>query len=153
MLDNRNSHQLPVFSFQEVVQQRLDLCLRRFRPVALNEAPAAQYDLMTDLQHANMFKVFSDMLRSESLRIQQSKSATFGYLPMMTVATLVVLNTESFCERVLSCLKLVVSDLHVSLKAEEIRMLVMLRMNHGFMEYMRSSYPGHSIVGIQNPSP
>jgi len=118
--------------------------------VVLNEAPAAQYDLMTDLQHANMFKVFSDMLRSESLRIQQSKSATFGYLPMMTVATLVVLNTESFCERVLSCLKLVVSDLHVSLKTEEIRMLVMLRINHGFMEYMRSSYPGHSIVGIQN---
>ena len=72
---------------------------------------------------------------------------------------------------VLSCVKLVVSDLHVSLKAEEIRMLVMLRMNREFMEYMRASYPGnsrvsdtplssypgftweclrHSIVGIQN---
>jgi len=35
----------------------------------------------------------------------------------------------------------VVSDLHVSLKAEEIRMMVMLRMNHEFMEYMRVSYP------------
>ena len=44
-------------------------------------------------------------------------------------------------ERVLSCLKLVVSDLHVSLKTEEIRILVMFRMNHGFMEYMRASYP------------
>ena len=40
-----------------------------------------------------------------------------------------------------SCVKLVVSDLHVSLKAEEIRMLVMLRMKREFMEYMRSSYP------------
>ena len=60
---------------------------------------------------------------------------------MMTVATLGALNAESFCERVLSCVKLVVSDLHVSLKAEEIRMLVMLRMNRNFMEYMRSSYP------------
>jgi hypothetical protein len=29
----------------------------------------------------------------------------------------------------------------VSLKAEEIRMLVILRMNHEFMEYMRVSYP------------
>jgi hypothetical protein len=47
----------------------------------------------------------------------------------------------SFCERVLSCVKLVVSDLHVSLKPEEIRMLVMIRMNHEFMEYMRASYP------------
>ena len=60
---------------------------------------------------------------------------------MMTVATLGALNAESFCERVLSCVKLVVSDLHVSLKADEIRMLVMLRMNREFMEYMRVSYP------------
>ena len=48
----------------------------------------------------------------------------------------------------MSCVKLVVSDLHkhvnllgLSLKAEEIHMLVMLRMNHEFMEYMRVSYP------------
>ena len=60
---------------------------------------------------------------------------------MMTVATLGSLNAEWFCECVLSCVKLVVSDLHVSLKAEEIRMLVMLRMNREFMEYMRASYP------------
>ena len=60
---------------------------------------------------------------------------------MTTVTTLGVLNTESFCERVLSCVKLVVSDFHVSLKADEIRMLVMFRMNHEFMEYMRVSYP------------
>jgi hypothetical protein len=96
---------------------------------------------MADLFHTNMFKVLSDMLRSESLRIQQCKSAKFGYLPMMTVATLGTLNAESFCESVLSCLKLVFSDLHVRLKAEEIRMLVMIRMNREFMEYMRTSSP------------
>jgi hypothetical protein len=60
---------------------------------------------------------------------------------MMTVTTLDVLNTESFCECVLSCVKLVVSDLHVSLKTEEIHMFVILRMNHEFMEYMRENYP------------
>ena len=60
---------------------------------------------------------------------------------MMAVATLGALNAESFCERVLSYVKLVVSDLHVSLKPSEIRMLVMLRMNLGFMEYMRKTYP------------
>ena len=37
--------------------------------VGLNEAPDPQYDLMTDLLHADMFKVISDMLRSETLRI------------------------------------------------------------------------------------
>ncbi len=53
--------------------------------------------LMADLLHADMFKVLSDMLRSEALLIQRGKSAKFGYLPMMTVATLGALNTESFC--------------------------------------------------------
>ncbi len=100
-----------------------------------------QYDLMADLLDADMFKVYSDMLRSETLRIQQRKPAKFGYLPMMAVAVLAALNAESFCERVLSCVKLVVSDLHVSLKADDIRMLVMLRMNREFLEYMRASYP------------
>ena len=60
---------------------------------------------------------------------------------MRTVATLGVLNAESFCERILSSVNLVVSDLHVSLKPSEIRMLVMFRMNHGFIEYMRKTYP------------
>jgi len=50
------------------------------------------------------------MLRSESLRLQRGLSAMFEYLPMMAVATLGALNSESLCERVLSCVKLVVSD-------------------------------------------
>ena len=33
------------------------------------------------------------------------------------------------------------SDLHVSLKVEEIHMLVMLHMNREFIQYMRTSYP------------
>jgi hypothetical protein len=109
--------------------------------MGLNEDPGPQCDLMTDLLHVDMFKVISDMLWSEDLRIQEGKSAKFGYLPMMTVTTLGALNTESFCECVLSCVKFVVSDLHVCLKVEEIRMLVMLRMNREFREYMRVSYP------------
>ena len=96
---------------------------------------------MADLLHVDMFKVLSDVLRTEAVLIQRGKSGKFGYLPMMAVATLGALNAESFCERVLSCVKLVVSDLHVSLKVEEIHMLVILRMNHEFMEYMTVSYP------------
>jgi hypothetical protein len=56
--------------------------------VVLNEAPAPQYDLMADLLHADMFKVLSHMLRSESLLIQRGKSAKFGYLSMMSVTKL-----------------------------------------------------------------
>jgi hypothetical protein len=55
---------------------------------------------------------------------------------MMVVTTLGALNAESFCERVWSCVKLVVSDLLVSLKAEEIHVIVMLQMNREFMEYL-----------------
>jgi hypothetical protein len=97
-------------------------------------------DVRENLEHVGVKEVFlflldpedlSDMLRSEDLRIQKDKSAKFGYLSMMSVTTLGALNTESFChgECVLSCVKLVVSDLHVCLKSKEIHMLVMIRMN------------------------
>ncbi len=119
--------------------------------VGLNETPSPQYDLMSDLLHVDMFKVISDMLRSEDLRIQQDKSAKFGYLPMMTVTTLGVFNAESFCERVLSCVKLVVSGLHMSLKVEEIHILVMFQMNHEFMEYMRVTHPDTPLSEFKVP--
>ena len=93
--------------------------------VVLNDPPPGQYDLITNLLDTSMFKVYSDMMTSESLLIQQRKPTKFGYLLMMTVVTMGVLNTESFCESVWSCLKLVVSDLHVCLKTDEIRILVM----------------------------
>jgi len=86
-----------------------------------------------------MFKLYADMLKSDKQRVKGGQPANFGYLPIMPVATLGSLNAVSFCERVLSCVKLVVSDLHVRLKPSEIRMLVMLRMNRGFMEYMRKT--------------
>jgi hypothetical protein len=70
---------------------------------------------------------------------------------MVSAVTLGALNAESFCERVLSCVKLVVSDLHVSLKSEEIHMLVMFRMNHEFMEYMRSTYPDTPLSEFKSP--
>jgi hypothetical protein len=57
---------------------------------------------MADLLHVDMFKVLSDVLRTEAVLIQRGKSGKFGYLPMMAVATLGALNAESFCERVLS---------------------------------------------------
>ena len=50
------------------------------------------------------------------------------------------MNAESFCERILSCASLLVTDLHTSLDHEEVRMLTMLRMNKSLMEYMRKEY-------------
>ncbi len=74
--------------------------------VVLNDPPAAQYDLIVDFLDTNMFKLYSDMMGSQTLLIHQRKTTKFGYLPMMTV----------------------------SLKTDEIRMFVILRMNREFME-------------------
>ncbi len=65
--------------------------------------------------------------------------AQFGYLPRMALANIDVMNAESFCERILSCASLVVTDLHTSLDHEEV-MLTMLRMNKSLMEYIRKEY-------------
>ena len=51
------------------------------------------------------------------------------------------LNAESFCERALSCANLVVTDGNTLLGDEEVEMLVILRMNRKFMEFMRTNYP------------
>jgi hypothetical protein len=66
--------------------------------------------------------------------------AQFGYLPRMSLANIDAMNAESFCERILSCAGLVVTDLHTSLDHDEVRMLTMLRMNKYRLEYMRNEY-------------
>ena len=62
--------------------------------------PDAQYDLITDLLDADMFKVYEDMLKSDKPRVKGGQSVKFGYLSMMSVATLSDLNAEFFCESV-----------------------------------------------------
>ena len=52
------------------------------------------------------------------------------------------MNTESFCERTLSCASLIVTDLHTILSREDVRILTMLRMNVSLMEYMVQEYDG-----------
>jgi hypothetical protein len=46
-----------------------------------------------------------------------------------------------FCERVLSCANTVLTDGNTLLSDEEVEMLVVLRMNKSFMEFMRQNYP------------
>jgi hypothetical protein len=78
-----------------------------------------------------------------------SQQSSDIYAPMMSVTNLGDLNVESFYERVLSCVKLVVSDLLVSLKAEEIHMCHGPDKSrvHGVHE---GELQRHSIVEIQN---
>ena len=73
---------------------------------------------------------------------KENKGGKFGYLPLMmgcSVGQLGALNAESFAERVNSEAKLLVDDKNTSLADPLINMLVVLRMNRSFMEFMRSN--------------
>ena len=68
----------------------------------------------------------------------------FGHLPKMALASkgmMGALMAASFCERVNSCANLVVTEGNSLLSADEIDMLVVLRMNKVFMGFMRQNYP------------
>ena len=92
---------------------------------------------MGDLLEEDILMLFRQVLREEESLVKVGGQEKFGYLPRMTLANIGAMNTESFCERILSCASLVVTDLHTSLDHEEVRMLTMLRMNKSLMEYMR----------------
>ena len=50
--------------------------------------------------------------------------------------------SQSYCERVNSIAKDVMTDAHTLMSSEELEMMVTLRMNRKFMKYMRHTY-GH----------
>ena len=58
------------------------------------------------------------------------------------------LNAESYCERVISGANLTLDDSNARLGDEVLEMLVMLRMNREFMEFMRENY-SHRVKHLQ----
>ena len=77
-----------------------------------------------------------------------SKDPVLGYLPLMAQASkgqIGTLNAESFCERCLSMANLVMTEGNTLLSNEETGMLTTLRMNEGFMDYMRTRSPKSSM--------
>ncbi|KAK3276169.1 hypothetical protein CYMTET_15742 [Cymbomonas tetramitiformis] len=71
------------------------------------------------------------------------ETGEYGYLPVMascSVGQLGALNAESFAERVLSCANQVLHDGNTLLGDEELEMIVVLRMNRHYMEYMRANF-------------
>ena len=87
------------------------------------------YDLMGDLLEGDILMLFRQVLREEETLVKVGGQAQFGYLPGMVLVNIVAMTAEPFCERILSCASLVVTDLHTSLDHEQVRMLTMLRMN------------------------
>ena len=67
----------------------------------------------------------------------------YGHLPLMagcSIGQLGALNAESFCERILSCANNVMTSNNTLLDDKELEIVVLLRMNRPFMEFMRANY-------------
>ena len=67
----------------------------------------------------------------------------FGWIPTMassSVGQLGALSAESYCERILSCANNVLTKGNTLLSDDELEMIVVLRMNRAFMQFMRAHY-------------
>ena len=95
------------------------------------------YNLVADLMPLNVGPLYKKIIESDP------EGRAYGKLPLMaecSTAQIGALNAESFCERVISCANLVVTDGNTLLDDEEVTMLTVLRMNREFMEYMRANH-------------
>lgn len=80
----------------------------------------------------------TEIVEDPDTKVKETKKK-YGLLPMMahsSVGRIGALNASSFCERINSCAKDVVSDLHTCLSDESIEKMVLLKMNGKFMNYM-----------------
>jgi hypothetical protein len=90
-----------------------------------------------DLMPLNVGKVYKSIIDSDP------DGRVYGHLPHMASCSkgqIGALNAESFCERVLSCANMVITDGNTLLNDPETIKLTILRMNREFMEHMRASY-------------
>ena len=89
----------------------------------------------------------ADVLRGRNSHFQSCPVALVlsprdaGVVHFPNRATLDALNAESFCERCLRCAGHVLTDGNTLLDNAELEMLVILRMNRRFIEFMRDHYP------------
>ena len=94
-------------------------------------------DLTEDLMRLPIGKLYQQVEAMDAGRVQ------FGWIPTMassSVGQLGALSAESYCERVLSCANNVITKGNTVLADDELEMLVILRMNREFMQFMREHY-------------
>jgi hypothetical protein len=71
--------------------------------MVIDVSPVTQknYDLMGDLLESDILILFRQVLRKEESLVKVGGQTQFGYFPRMTLANIVVMTVESFCERIL----------------------------------------------------
>ncbi|KAK3246720.1 hypothetical protein CYMTET_43755 [Cymbomonas tetramitiformis] len=96
-----------------------------------------EIDVVSDLLQVDIGRLYLG-LKSEDLNRKE-----YGWLTLMASSSafqIGALMAESICERVLSCANQVLVDGNTLLSDAEIEMIVLLRMNREFMEYMRRNF-------------
>ena len=97
----------------------------------------SELDLVEDLMDLDMGVLYTHLEKVDTGRHM------YGLIPKMacnSTGQLGALSAESYCERVLSCANNVVVAGNTLLSDEEVEMVVILRMNRQFMEFMREHY-------------
>ena len=94
-------------------------------------------DLTEDLMALDIGELYKRIEGMDTGRVQ------FGWIPTMassSVGQLGALSAESYCERILSCANNVLTKGNTLLSHDELEMIVVLRMNRAFMQFMRAQY-------------
>jgi len=111
--------------------------LATFPKLAEKKKTNSELDLVEDLMDLDMGVLYTHLEKIDTGR------HLYGLIPMMacnSTGQLGALSAESYCERVLSCANNVVTTGNTLLSDEEVEMLVVLRMNREFIEFMRENY-------------
>ena len=97
----------------------------------------ADLDVFKDLMCLNPGKIYKNLELSDPERKQ------YGLIPQMAAGSkgcISFLPAASFCERVNSAAKDVMTDAHLLMNDDALEMMVVLRINREFMEYMRKKH-------------
>ena len=101
--------------------------------------PDGELDLINDLISCDITRILDKLVAEDPDR------SKYGFLPLMSTGfkgSLGSLLASSFAERINSAANLILTDGNTLLSPAELSMIVVLRMNRRFMEYMRKNY-GH----------
>ena len=92
----------------------------------------------------DLWEVDVGQVMREEIVDKDPDRALYGWLPKMASSSrgsIGYLLASSFCERINSCANAVLTEGNTMLSDDEMELLVMLRMNKDFMEFMRTHYP------------
>ena len=109
---------------------------KEYREEVLTPRPA-NLDICKDLMRLNPGKIY------KKLELSDPEHQQYGLIPRMAAGSkgcISFLPAASFCERVNSVAKDVMTDVHLLMKDDALEKMVVLRNNREFMEYMRKNH-------------